>query len=112
RRLGEGIPDVEHVPLAAVPGERPGDFDRALIRPRRREQLTRPALLQALRKRPREAVVQQLDTLELAALDELAHEPSARHLAALQPAGSVFVWLAVEDQPPGPLREVVHEGGG
>src|SRR5262249_33038939 len=108
-RLGERVPDVEHTPLARVARQRPRDLDRPLVRPRRREQLARPPLLQTLRERTREAVVEQLDTLELAALDELADQACARHLAALEAARRVRVRVAPKNELPCPLHEVVHE---
>ena len=46
--------DVEDAPLAAVAGEAPGDLDRPLVAPLRREQLARPAAPRPLEPGARE----------------------------------------------------------
>jgi UDP-glucose 4-epimerase len=58
--------------------------------------------------RQREAVVEELEPLELAALDELAHEPCLRDLAALHALLRSRVRLAPQHEPPRPLDEIVH----
>ncbi len=84
RRLGEGVADVEHVPLAVVARERPRDLERALVADRGRAQATRPrgavdlARLRPLGRREREPAVEHGDAVELLAPHELAQEPGPR----------------------------------
>ena len=67
--------DVDHSGLARIARQHPRDLDGALVAPGRRFQLPWTAAACSLGARSREPVVEQLDALELAALDELADEP-------------------------------------
>src|SRR5581483_3020701 len=106
--LGERRADVEHAPLARVARERPRNLDRALVGPGGSEELARPPALQPLREGAREPVVEQLDPVELDALDELADEPRAGDLAPLHALEAALRRLAAQDEAPRVSHEVVH----
>ena len=95
--------------LAGIPGEAPWDLDRALVAPRRSMQLARAAAPCSLEACKGEPVVEELDPLELAALDELAYEPRSRDLAALEAPSRLRIGGAPEHEAPQLLDEVVHE---
>src|SRR5581483_11458441 len=101
-------PDVEDAMLAGIPGEAPWDLDRALVAPRRSAQLARAAAPSSLEARAGEPVVEELDQLELATLDELAHEPRQRDLAAREAPSRLRIGGAPEHEAPELLDEVVH----
>jgi UDP-glucose 4-epimerase len=101
-------PDVEDTPSATT-GEAPWDLDRTLVAPRRCVQRARPAAPRSLARREGEPVVEQLDALELTALDELAHEPRSRDLTALEAAQRLRRRRAAEHKSPDLLDEIVHE---
>src|SRR5207302_10759560 len=76
----------------------------------RRAQLTRSSAPGAFEACSREAVVEELDPLELAAVDELADETRPRDLAALEPSRRLRIRRAAEHEAPELIDEVVPGG--
>ena len=122
RRLREGVADVEHAPLAGVPREAPRNLECPFVASCGRLQLTgapRPTELRracSLGCGERERAVEQRNSTELFALDELLQQAGARERACAQlRKGSLAplgLGLPPKDERPNAIHELLVRSGG